>query len=286
MGDENFRIISRGEWGAIHEPGWGLRTVGKLDKFLHHSVAQEPDLVPPFSDDFAAMRQLEAIGESRFGRGVSYTFVVSPAGLIFEGHAIDRVGSHTAGRNSTSVGIALMGNYEDGPPSTEQERSIAWLLNHGVERRWWKLNTLTGGHRDTKQTACPGIRAYERIGHINWLADNLDAQATPVSNPVPSAPPAPGPKTPDAPPFPLPVGSYFGWKAGPKESVSGYFSHQGDLKRWQQRMKDRGWGINPDGLYGPQTHEVTKLFQREKGLQVDGRIGPITWAAAWTAPIT
>lgn len=90
----------------------------------------------------------------------------------------------------------------------------------------------------------------------------------------------------DVPPFPLPAGAYFGPKTGPRESVSGYFSHREDLKRWQQRMKDRGWNINPDGLYGDQTGDVAEAFQREKGLTVDRKIGPQTWAAAWIAPVT
>lgn len=90
----------------------------------------------------------------------------------------------------------------------------------------------------------------------------------------------------DVPDFPLPNGSYFGPADGPRESVSGYYSHRDDLRRWQQRMADRGWAIDPDGLYGDQTGDVAEAFQREKGLTVDRKIGPQTWAAAWTAPVT
>ena len=34
------------------------------------------------------------------------------------------------------------------------------------------------------------------------------------------------------------------------------------------------------------TEAVTKQFQKEKGLKVDGLVGPKTWAAAWTEDIT
>lgn len=89
-----------------------------------------------------------------------------------------------------------------------------------------------------------------------------------------------------APAFPLPSGWYFGPKKGPKHSVSGYYGHRSDLRRWQTQMKLRGWALTADGYYGPQTEKITQAFQREKGLEVDGKIGPITWKAAWEAPVT
>lgn len=59
-------------------------------------------------------------------------------------------------------------------------------------------------------------------------------------------------------------------------------------------MKDRGWTITVDGIYGPmgattptgETADIAKAFQLEKGLVPDGLIGPKTWDMAWTAPIT
>lgn len=95
-----------------------------------------------------------------------------------------------------------------------------------------------------------------------------------------------GKKSPKAPAFPLPRGWYFGPKSGPKQSVSGYYSHRSDLRRWQQRMKDRGWSITPDGLYGNRTASVARAFQKEKGLAVDSLIGNDTWDAAWEEPVT
>ena len=89
-----------------------------------------------------------------------------------------------------------------------------------------------------------------------------------------------------APPFPLPNGSYFGPRSGPAKSVSGYYSHREDLRVWQQRMKDRGWRITPDGLYGDETARVAKGFQAEKGLAADGLVGRDTWNAAWESPVT
>jgi peptidoglycan hydrolase-like protein with peptidoglycan-binding domain len=59
-----------------------------------------------------------------------------------------------------------------------------------------------------------------------------------------------------------------------------------DVRQWQQRMADRGWRIAVDGIYGEQSRRVCVAFQQEKGLAVDGVVGPVTWTTAWTAPIT
>lgn len=175
----NYRIIPRAEWGATEDNGAGPAPLPALEVWLHHSVTIAPDLLPPFDDDYAAIRTLEQIGESRFGRGMSYTFPITPAGLIFEGHSVDRKGSHTANRNSVARGIVLVGNYETTRPTEAQLDAVAWLLVHGWLAGWWIAAALAGGHRDLKQTACPGQHAYDAMPEIDRrakaLADHLFA---------------------------------------------------------------------------------------------------------------
>lgn len=59
-----------------------------------------------------------------------------------------------------------------------------------------------------------------------------------------------------------------------------------NVRVWQAQMASRGWGIAADGYFGDGTLKVVRQFQQEKSLGVDGLIGPKTWAAAWTAPVT
>lgn len=54
----------------------------------------------------------------------------------------------------------------------------------------------------------------------------------------------------------------------------------------QQRLRDRGWRISVDGIFGSGTDKVVRAFQKEKGLAVDGLVGRKTWDALWTAPVT
>lgn len=139
------------------------------------------------------------------------------------------------------------------------------------------------------------------------VAARLGGGAAPAPTPAPTPAPAPAPApAPSAPAFPLPRGArdfYYGGEDGPQESVSGTGRNSavpGDvvqgsngrwyskgLKAWQEQMLSRGWkGIGTaDGRFGPATREVVRQFQAAKGLGVDGKIGPSTWAAAWTEPV-
>lgn len=171
-----MRIIPRAKWGAVHDDGAGPAPLPALGVRLHHSVTIAPDLIPPFDDDYAAIRTLERIGESRFGRGISYTFPITPAGLIFQGHSVDRLGSHTQGRNSTERAICFVGNYETTHPTEAQLDAAAWLLVHGWLSGWWVATALAGGHRDLKQTACPGQHAYDAMPEIDRRAKALADQ--------------------------------------------------------------------------------------------------------------
>ena len=52
-----------------------------------------------------------------------------------------------------------------------------------------------------------------------------------------------------------------------------------DVKRLQQRLIDLGYDVGrtePDGIFGLNTYGAVRLFQRTKGLDHDGIVGPIT----------
>ncbi|GAA3473877.1 C40 family peptidase [Nonomuraea roseola] len=54
----------------------------------------------------------------------------------------------------------------------------------------------------------------------------------------------------------------------------------------QKRLRDRGWRIEVDGIYGDDTERVVEMFQREKGLDRDGVVDRDTWRAAWLREVT
>jgi peptidoglycan hydrolase-like protein with peptidoglycan-binding domain len=68
--------------------------------------------------------------------------------------------------------------------------------------------------------------------------------------------------------------------------ANGHNHQHGDVRTWQQKMRDRGWSIAVDQWYGGDSEKICRQFQAEKGLGVDGLVGPNTWAATWNAPVT
>lgn len=58
------------------------------------------------------------------------------------------------------------------------------------------------------------------------------------------------------------------------------------VRQWQAQMKRRGWDITVDSDFGDRSELVCRAFQREKGLTVDGILGPDTWRVTWDAPVT
>jgi peptidoglycan hydrolase-like protein with peptidoglycan-binding domain len=178
--------------------------------------------------------------------------------------------------------------------------AVALGLNRSGHSDLWVQQRLTAWGYPVAQDNIYGPDTTAKIRMLQHdhglVVDGITGPNTTAllaSDPVFVAP-SPGLVLPPHPTFPLPKGYYFGPEGGPARSVSGYHSHNTDLMIWQHQMQKRGWGILVDGLYGYRgdktprgnTASVAYAFQKEKGLTVDGLIGPQTWNAAWTEPIT
>lgn len=200
---------------------------------------------------------------------------------------------HARGGNADSIGIEC-----DPRQQNETYETVAALIRE-IRGRYGDIPLVR--HRDVKgsSTTCPGT--YD-LARLDRLARGQSAKpALKVSKGT--AKPVSGAACLKAPAFPLPAGYYYGPPSGPVQSVSGRGRNSrvpGDviqvngrwrskgLAVWQARMQARGWNIGKDGAdgrYGNDTARIVKQFQKNKGLAVDGKIGPATWRAAFELPV-
>jgi len=165
-------IISRAQWGARYADGYANAPVPAPHLILHHSATAMLSATGPQLDEINAMRQLERIGQDRFGSGMSYTFAVFPSGRIYQGVSIGRASAHTLNHNYDARAIVMVGNYSSKPPTDAMLDAIAQLAVHGHGQGWWTPSRIEGGHRDFERpgyTECPGDAGEAAIRTINSI---------------------------------------------------------------------------------------------------------------------
>ena len=178
-----FRIIPRSEWGARYRDGFGTRSLPCRYGFFHHSVTSSDGVNATLAQDYAKIRIVESVGYSRFG-GISYTYMITESGRIFQGHSDNRIGAHTAGFNTTGVAISFIGNYENLKLNDKQVAAAVWLIKNLVSRGVAKSDAFWRGHYQVASTACQGKNAKARQLEIITKAK----QPTPAPTPVPKPP--------------------------------------------------------------------------------------------------
>jgi hypothetical protein len=96
---------------------------------------------------------------------IGYHFVIDDRGQIYEGRSITVRGAHTGGHNTGTVGVVLMGNFEETEPTPVQLANATILVRYLTYQ--YTLSHLAG-HRDFQpdETVCPGKHLEPRLPDI------------------------------------------------------------------------------------------------------------------------
>lgn len=156
-------INSRKSWGARHPDG-DKDLFGLAEEIaVHHTVTYAAANTP--ASERAHMRELEDIGQSRFGRGISYNVLIFPSGRAYQGVSFSRRGTHTGGHNSTVRSLSFVGNFERDTPTPAALATAAAIIAEG-RGDLWRTDAPVKGHRDYKDTECPGDHLYARLADL------------------------------------------------------------------------------------------------------------------------
>lgn len=257
-------IASRGSWGARYPDGDIYLSGLAQEVFIHHTVSALLPKTASAADEREQMRRLEAIGQSRFGTGISYNVIVFPSGRAYQGVSFNRRGTHTGGRNSTARSISFAGNFETATP-TDEALAKASEIYHDGKGDWWHSNAPLRGHRDVSQTACPGRNLYSRLGLIRTGAIEVD---NPIDKPDTDTP------KPVAPPR-LKIDGYWGTATTLRLQYvlgtprDGIVSSQPDVWRESNPGLTTGWDWEQ---YANGSRVISELQER-LGVNRDGKFG-------------
>ena len=232
---------------------------------------------------------------------------------LFDGHSnamgdsMILSGSNSESRNARALFLREMNDHNIMPFGdvwTPNDRIVSELATRPLVRLLFEF-----GQHD-KVDYAQWLRENIENGTLaRWWVDRIVAVwglvrvGEPLVVPVPK-PTAPTVIKPGLTPPAFPLGRcrkhnrqmWYGPKSDLDHQVSGWADKQSDgtkgadgLYEFQKHMRYyRGWSKigTPDGLWGPNTEFVVRQFQAQKGLTVDGAVGPATWAKAWSEPVT
>ncbi len=171
------RIVEYDENGDKYK--WPLQYPEKVVKFVIHHSATTRNLDNPTQ----AIRDIYHHHAVNRGWGdIGYNYIVDLNGRVYEGRYGGEgvIGGHATRANHGSIGIMVLGNYEDSQVPEAVVTAVSRLIHekskiHGIVPDG--MSTFRGefipnilGHRDVGSTRCPGHYIYERFPVIRTLA--------------------------------------------------------------------------------------------------------------------
>ncbi|PKL36653.1 hypothetical protein CVV38_01990 [Candidatus Peregrinibacteria bacterium HGW-Peregrinibacteria-1] len=170
---------------------WPLQYSYKVDRFVVHHTATSNNLDNPKQ----AIRDIYYYHAVSRGWGdIGYNYIIDKNGNIYEGRYGGEgvVAGHALGANNGSIGIAVLGNYENGEVPEAVINALGRLIGeksktHNVDPNGtsdWKGKVMSNviAHRDVASTTCPGTFLYDRLPIIRSLAVQTSSNSSNYSS--------------------------------------------------------------------------------------------------------
>ena len=179
---EKPALVTQEEWRAgLPLPSYQRATTQVNHVIIHHSATSNS-----LTDYENVVRNIYLFHtRDREWSDIGYNFLVAPDGTLFEGRSAggqnvdgDNVrGAHFCGRNSGTMGVCLLGNYNSAVPTDTALATIvrvtSWKLDkEGLDPRATNSHPannnleVIAGHRNGCATECPGENLYSRLASI------------------------------------------------------------------------------------------------------------------------
>lgn len=255
-------LITRAEWRAHAPRGEAEHLASTRGVKVHYTGGRvDPATLDDHTLCAAAVRGIQrGHMEGNGWQDIGYTACVCSHRKVFVGRGLHRLpAANGPGLNSGHYAVlGLVGNSRLVVPPDDMlhgiRDAIEWLRAEGGAGREIKR------HMDGYSTDCPGPHLSE------WVQNGAPRPNGQSPEPTGKAPAWPG--------------RLFSYPPSTRGS---------DVYAWQAQMRDRGWGLIPDGVYGEESQGVCVRFQRDSTahgwpLVDDGVVGRSTWKAAWERP--
>ncbi|XP_015255553.1 PREDICTED: peptidoglycan-recognition protein SC1a/b-like [Cyprinodon variegatus] len=162
--EQTVNIVSREQWGAA-APKQTESLKGPAQRVvIHHTALLNCKGLAESKDHLLSIQMLHM--KDRHFDDIGYNFLIGGDGSVFEGRGWGVRGAHTKGHNDDSLGIALMGNFNNDTPSKEALLSVKQLLMSGVRQGFIQPDFVLYGHRDLGATQCPGEHLYAALPQL------------------------------------------------------------------------------------------------------------------------
>ncbi|WP_433423541.1 peptidoglycan recognition protein family protein [Microtetraspora malaysiensis] len=248
-------LVSRAAWGARAPRGSYSRLTSTRGVKVHYTGGRvDPAIVTDHAKCVAMVKSIQDFHMD--GNGwidLGYSMIACSHRKVFVGRGPHNLpAANGAGLNSGHYAVlGLVGNSGLVTPTDGLLNAILDAIEY--LRAKGGAGKEIKGHRDGYSTDCPGDALYA------WVREG-----------------APRPGGGGQPPDPGSTPQWPGRLLKYPPIMRGE-----DVRAWQRQMAGLGYVIEVDGAYGPKSTAVCVTFQKERHLDPDGIVGPLTWNAAF-----